>query len=69
MTSRLRIAAMSRSGTGGALASACEPMSPDSSAAKPRKMMERAVRTPLRTNASAAARTAAVPEALSSAPL
>ena len=44
-------------------------MSPDSSAANPTKMSDRLVRTPLRTNASAAASTAAVPDALSSAPL
>ena len=63
------MAARSPSGTGGLFASAWEPISPDSSAANATKMSDRDVRTPLRTNASAAVSTAAVPEALSSAPL
>ncbi len=60
---------MSLSGNGGLVANAWEPSSPDSSAANPMKTIDRAGRTPLRTKASAAAITAAVPDALSSAPL
>ena len=41
-TSRFRMAAMSRSGNGGFVASAWEPISPDSSAAKPTNTSERA---------------------------
>ena len=60
---------MSRSGNGGFVARAWEPIRPDSSAAKPTNTSERAAWTPLRTKASAVAMTPAVPDALSSAPL